>query len=74
MLEVEWDSKKGWTKPVISPLHHLKIHPAAKVLHYAIEVCSFVTFSALTYSAVKILFAVYTNHYFISPLHSCLKA
>ena len=39
MLEVEWDSAKGWAKPVISPLHDLKLHPGAKVLHYAIEVC-----------------------------------
>lgn len=40
MLEMHWDAEKGWTKPSISPLHDLKIHPAAKVLHYAIEVWS----------------------------------
>lgn len=38
MLEVSWDAKKGWGKPQITPLHSLEIHPAAKVLHYAIEV------------------------------------
>ena len=38
MLEIPWDAEKGWSKPVISPLHDLKLHPAAKVLHYAIEV------------------------------------
>lgn len=38
MLEVPWNSQKGWMKPVISPIHDLQIHPAAKVLHYAIEV------------------------------------
>lgn len=37
MLEVTWDTKKGWGKPQITPLHSLEIHPAAKVLHYAIE-------------------------------------
>lgn len=38
MLEISWNADKGWAKPLISPLHDLKIHPAAKVLHYAIEV------------------------------------
>lgn len=38
MFEVEWTFDKGWGKPVISPLHELKLHPAAKVLHYAQEV------------------------------------
>nr|SVE75091.1 EOG090X051P [Daphnia dolichocephala] len=37
MLEVSWDSEKGWAKPVISPMHDLQLHPGAKVLHYAIE-------------------------------------
>nr|CAG4649289.1 EOG090X051P [Scapholeberis mucronata]SVE93585.1 EOG090X051P [Scapholeberis mucronata] len=37
MLEVPWSLDKGWGKPIISPIHDLKIHPAAKVLHYAIE-------------------------------------
>nr|SVE87346.1 EOG090X051P [Daphnia similis]SVE87972.1 EOG090X051P [Daphnia similis] len=37
MLEVSWDSKRGWAKPIISPLHNLQLHPGAKVLHYAIE-------------------------------------
>ena len=40
MLEVNWDSDKGWSTPLISPLHYLQLHPAAKVLHYAIEVCT----------------------------------
>ncbi len=43
MLEVSWDSKKGWAKLVISPLHDLKLHPGAKVLHYAIEVCKLIS-------------------------------
>lgn len=38
MLEIPWSLDKGWGKPIISPIHDLKIHPAAKVLHYAIEV------------------------------------
>nr|CAG4648626.1 EOG090X051P [Polyphemus pediculus] len=37
MLEVPWTSEKGWAKPLISPMHDFKMHPAAKVLHYAIE-------------------------------------
>ena len=38
MLEIPWDTEKGWAKPIISPVHDLKLHPAAKVFHYAIEV------------------------------------
>lgn len=38
MFEVEWDKDAGWTRPLISPFHDIPIHPAAKVLHYAIEV------------------------------------
>lgn len=37
MMEIAWDSKNGWAKPKIVPFHHLNIHPAAKVLHYATE-------------------------------------
>lgn len=28
----------GWQKPQITPLENLVLHPAAKVLHYAVEV------------------------------------
>ena len=28
----------GWQKPQITPLENLVMHPAAKVLHYAVEV------------------------------------
>lgn len=38
MLEIPWTADEGWGTPLISPLHDLKVHPAAKVLHYAIEV------------------------------------
>lgn len=38
MLEIEWTEAGGWGKPVISPLHNFSMHPAAKVLHYAVEV------------------------------------
>ena len=37
MFEVEWDSDTGWTRPLISPFHDISIHPASKVLHYAIQ-------------------------------------
>lgn len=29
----------GWQKPEIIPFENISLHPAAKVLHYAIEVC-----------------------------------
>jgi branched-chain amino acid aminotransferase len=38
MLSVEWSSDKGWGKPEIAPVKNLSIHPAAKVLHYAVEI------------------------------------
>jgi len=38
MFEVEWTQESGWGKPRICPMHDLAIHPAAKVLHYAIEI------------------------------------
>lgn len=28
----------GWQKPQITPLENIVVHPAAKVLHYAVEV------------------------------------
>lgn len=39
MLKVFWHrSLGGWQKPEITPLENLVMHPAAKVLHYAVEV------------------------------------
>ena len=38
MFEVEWSIDKGWGIPRICPLHSLRLHPAAKVFHYASEV------------------------------------
>jgi branched-chain amino acid aminotransferase len=38
MLSVKWDAKTGWDKPKIGPLKNIEIHPAAKVLHYSVEV------------------------------------
>lgn len=38
MLEIYWDDKAGWGQPRITPFHDLRLHPAAKVLHYAVEV------------------------------------
>ncbi|CAG9532438.1 unnamed protein product [Cercopithifilaria johnstoni] len=37
MLEIKWTEQKGWSRPLICPLHDLVIHPAAKALHYAVE-------------------------------------
>lgn len=39
MLKVYYHrSLGGWQKPEITPLENLVMHPAAKVLHYAVEV------------------------------------
>ncbi len=38
MLEIDWCLKTGWGNPRISPITDFKIHPAAKVFHYAVEV------------------------------------
>ncbi|XP_014260669.1 branched-chain-amino-acid aminotransferase, cytosolic [Cimex lectularius] len=38
MLKVEYhESIGGWQKPIICPMEYISLHPAAKVLHYAIE-------------------------------------
>lgn len=37
MLEVDWDNKNGWGKPLISKYHNLQIDPASTVLHYALQ-------------------------------------
>ena len=47
MLKVYWHkSLGGWQKPEITPMENLVIHPAAKVLHYAVEVSVCVTVGA----------------------------
>lgn len=39
MLKVYWHKALGgWQKPEITPMENLVLHPAAKVLHYAVEV------------------------------------
>lgn len=38
----------GWQKPEITPFENLVIHPAAKVLHYAVEVSFFYQFKVKT--------------------------
>ena len=37
MFTVKWTQAGGWEKPQIGPFKHLQVHPAAKVLHYSIE-------------------------------------
>ena len=41
MLSITWNSERGWDRPLIAPLTDLKLHPAAKVFHYAVEVSMF---------------------------------
>lgn len=38
MLSIEWSAKDGWQTPKIEKLRNLSIHPAAKVLHYSVEI------------------------------------
>lgn len=46
MLKILWHrSLGGWQKPEITPMENLVIHPAAKVLHYAVEVSKIFHFS-----------------------------
>ncbi|KAK6637689.1 hypothetical protein RUM44_008111 [Polyplax serrata] len=38
MCKIEFENRvNGWKKPKILPLENISLHPAAKVLHYAIE-------------------------------------
>ncbi|BES90181.1 branched-chain-amino-acid aminotransferase [Nesidiocoris tenuis] len=38
MLKIEYHARAGgWQQPIICPLEYLSLHPAAKVLHYAVE-------------------------------------
>lgn len=36
MFRVDWDEECGWQRPLISKVHDLKLHPAAKVFHYGL--------------------------------------
>ncbi|KAF2367750.1 Branched-chain amino acid aminotransferase II [Trinorchestia longiramus] len=47
MLEIEWTEADGWGKPKISPFHYLNMHPGAKVLHYACELCCLQLFEGM---------------------------
>ena len=38
MLTIDWSLCEGWGRPLIHPVEDMRIHPAAKVLHYAVEV------------------------------------
>ncbi|XP_071522471.1 branched-chain-amino-acid aminotransferase, cytosolic isoform X5 [Panulirus ornatus] len=37
MLKIYYNDKSGWGQPRITPLQDLRLHPAAKVLHYSVE-------------------------------------
>lgn len=37
MFTVEWTKASGWETPRIVPFKNIELHPAAKVLHYSIE-------------------------------------
>ncbi|ODM98839.1 Branched-chain-amino-acid aminotransferase, cytosolic [Orchesella cincta] len=38
MFSVKWDTENGWGIPKIAPVKSFQIHPAAKCLHYAVQV------------------------------------
>ena len=38
MLRIQWNHTEGWKRPQITPLTYFKMHPAARVLHYAQEI------------------------------------
>uniref|UniRef100_A0A914GS79 Branched-chain-amino-acid aminotransferase n=1 Tax=Globodera rostochiensis TaxID=31243 RepID=A0A914GS79_GLORO len=38
MMDVDWTAREGWGRPLICPLREIKLHPGAKVLHYAVEI------------------------------------
>lgn len=38
MLEINYTVDRGWGKPVIGAYHPLSLDPAAKCLHYSLEV------------------------------------
>lgn len=38
MLTIPWSETYGWGVPEIKPYGNLSLNPAAKVLHYALEV------------------------------------
>uniref|UniRef100_A0A914XPS1 Branched-chain-amino-acid transaminase n=1 Tax=Plectus sambesii TaxID=2011161 RepID=A0A914XPS1_9BILA len=37
MLWADWDEKNGWSAPVIGEVQPITLHPAALVLHFAVE-------------------------------------
>lgn len=40
MLKIHYyEALGGWQAPEIMPFENIVLHPAAKVLHYAVEVC-----------------------------------
>lgn len=34
MMEADWFIDKGWTRPLISPLHNFDLHPGSKVCFF----------------------------------------
>lgn len=51
MLKIHYDKHAGgWQKPYITPMEHLHLHPAAKVLHYATEVLKIYIYTYIKYT------------------------
>lgn len=65
MLKVTFDKQLGgWQKPEITPFENLSIHPAAKGLHYAIQVREGSNFTIMTLSLkwVCVSYAYYQSY------------
>lgn len=63
-----YETLGGWQAPEITPFENLVLHPAAKVLHYAIEVLVII----LTIYTIRYIIRLIT-HLFIYLFFSCLK-
>nr|CAD2170106.1 unnamed protein product [Meloidogyne enterolobii] len=37
MIGVDWSEEKGWSQPQITPVSEIRLHPGAKVFHYAVS-------------------------------------
>lgn len=53
MLRIKWNDEEGWKQPQITPLTYMRMHPAAKVLHYAQEL----------YEGMKVDIYVFNNSF-----------
>lgn len=71
MLKIYYNDQTGWGKPRISPLQDIRLHPAAKVLHYSVEVrliMIYMILMILRFLVVKTCIVLYIVLLFFSSL------